>query len=66
MFMEEKNWTERIVVNPGIMAGKPVIRGTRITVEAIISRIAEGMTFNEIIVDFPYIKKEDITAAIRY
>ncbi len=64
--MENKEWTERIVVNPKVMVGKPVIKGTRITVEAIISRVAQETTFDEILEDFPYITKEDITAAIKY
>ncbi len=64
--MEGKDWTKRIVVNPNVMIGKPVIKGTRITVEAIIGRVAAGMTFDEILQDFPYITKEDITAAMRY
>ena len=64
--MKEINWNELIVVDPRVMVGKPVIRGTRITVEAIISRIAQEMTFDEILQDFPYISKEDIQAAIRY
>lgn len=57
---------KRIVVNPEVMVGKPVIKGTRITVEAIVGRVAEGMTFKEILEDFPYITKDDIQAAVRY
>ena len=56
----------RIVVDPRVMVGKPVIKGTRITVEAIVGRVAEGMTFDEILEDFPYITKDDIQAAVRY
>ena len=57
---------KRIVVNPKVMVGKPVIKGTRITVEAIVGRVAEGMTFSEIIEDYPYVTKDDIKAALRY
>ena len=57
---------ERIEVNLKVMVGKPVIKGTRITVDAIIRRLAEGMTFDEILEDFPYITKEDIKAALMY
>lgn len=56
----------RIVVNPNVMVGKPVIKGTRVTVDAILGRIAEGWTFYEILEDFPHITKEDIKAAIMY
>ena len=57
---------KRIVVNPKVMVGKPVIKGTRITVEAIVRRTAQGMTFDEILEDYPYITKEDIKAALMY
>ena len=57
---------ERIVVNPKIMAGKPVIRGTRIPVDAIIRRLAEGMSVKEILEEYPNLSKEDIKAALEY
>ena len=57
---------KRIVVNQKIMVGKPVIKGTRITVEAIVRRVAEGMTFDEILKDYPYITADDIKAALLY
>lgn len=60
------DFMKRIEVNPKVMVGKPVIRGTRVTVEAIVRRIAEGMTFNEILEDYPYITKEDIKSALMY
>ena len=62
----EKDFMKRIVVNPKVMVGKPVIKGTRITVEAIVRRAAEGMTFGEILEDYPYITKKDIRAALLY
>jgi len=54
---------ERIEINPGIMFGKPVIKGTRITVEQILRKLAGGMTPEEIIKDHPHLKPEDILAA---
>ena len=54
----------RVVVDPKVMAGKPVIKGTRIHVDAIIQRVAEGMSFGEILEDYPNLKKEDIKAAL--
>jgi len=54
---------ERIEINPDIMFGKPVIRGTRITVEQILRKLAGGMTPEEIIKDHPHLKLEDIFAA---
>ncbi len=58
--------TERIEINPAVMMGKPVIRGTRITVELILGKLAEGETEAELIEDYPHLKPEDIRAAIAY
>ena len=54
---------EKIEINPNIMFGKPVIKGTRVTVEHILRKLAGGMTVEEIITDHPHLKKEDIFAA---
>jgi uncharacterized protein (DUF433 family) len=54
---------KRISINPDIMFGKPVIKGTRITVEQILRKLAGGMNINEIIADHPHLKSEDIMAA---
>ncbi|OYT55084.1 MAG: antitoxin [Candidatus Altiarchaeales archaeon ex4484_2] len=62
----EEQLRNRIVVNPGVMAGKPVIKGTRIPVDAIIHRIADGMSIDEIVEDYPNLKKEDVKAALEY
>ncbi|MBI2650739.1 DUF433 domain-containing protein [Candidatus Woesearchaeota archaeon] len=62
----EKDFMKRIVVNPRVMVGKPVIKGTRVTIDAILGRIAEGWTFDDILEDFPHITKADIKAAIMY
>lgn len=58
--------TERIEINPSIMMGKPVIRGTRITVELVLHKLAEGATEAELLEDYPHLKSEDIRAAIAY
>ena len=57
---------ERIVSDAGICGGRPRIRGTRIRVSDIVEMIAEGVSREEIIADFPYVQDEDITAALRY
>ena len=57
---------KRIIVNPKIMVGKPVIKGTRVAVYEIIARVAQGWTFKEIIEDYPRITSEDIKAALLY
>jgi len=56
--------TERIEINPAVMMGKPVIRGTRITVELILHKLAEGATEAEMLEDYPHLTLEDIRAAI--
>ena len=58
--------TDRIEINPKVMMGKPVIRGTRITVELILRKISEGATEKELVGAYPRLTREDIKAAIRY
>ncbi|WP_369018029.1 DUF433 domain-containing protein [Thermatribacter velox] len=57
---------ERITTNPEILLGKPVIRGTRITVETILRKLAEGATFDELLEAYPSLHREDILAALAY
>ncbi|MBI2449728.1 DUF433 domain-containing protein [Candidatus Pacearchaeota archaeon] len=56
----------RIVFNPKILNGKPVIEGTRISVEFIIELLSSGVSINEILQEYPILKKEDILAALKY
>ena len=63
--MDEK-LRQRIVVDPAVMVGKPIIRGTRIPIDAIITRLADGMTEDEIVEDLPRLTKTDIKAALVY
>ncbi len=58
--------TDRIELNPAIMQGKPVIRGTRITVELILRKLSEGATEQELLEAYPHLSKDDIKAAIAY
>ena len=55
-----------IEVNPDVCGGKPVIKGTRITVEFILGLLANGWSYEEILENYPQLKKEDILEAIRY
>ena len=57
---------KRIEINPKVMAGKPVIKGTRVPVDTIIRLIARGITVKEILEDYPHLTKEDIEAALEY
>lgn len=54
---------ERIETNPEIMFGKPIIKGTRITVEQVLRKLAAGMTADQIIEEHPHLTVEDIRAA---
>ena len=57
---------DRIVIDPDVMVGKPVIKGTRIPVYLIVEFVANGMTEKEILKEYPQLKKEDIKAALLY
>jgi len=58
--------SERIVVDPEIMAGKPVIRGTRLAVEFVLELLATGQSENEIVANYPGLTREDILACLSY
>ena len=60
------NYKERIGSDPRKMLGKPVIRNTRITVEAILWKIASGFSFEEILDMYPHLELDDILAAVGY
>lgn len=57
---------DRIETNPDIMFGKPVIKGTRITVEHILRKLAGGMTIEEILADHPHLEAADVYAATAF
>jgi len=58
--------TEFIELNPQVMTGKPVIKGTRITVERIMEMVATGDTVEDILEAYPHLTKEQILAALRF
>jgi uncharacterized protein (DUF433 family) len=64
--MMENNWQNLISINRDIRFGKPVIAGTRICVSDILSWLSKGMSFEEIIEDFPELKKKHICAALNF
>ncbi len=57
---------ERIEINPKVMLGKPVVRGTRIPVELILRRMSEGATEDDLLVSYPHLNREDIRAAVAF
>ncbi len=61
-----QDWKERITVNPKVLTGKPIIKGTRIAVEFILELLANGWTTEEILKNYPQLRKEDIVASLKY
>lgn len=60
------DYRDRIQSNPDVMLGKPTIKGTRITVELLLWKIAGGFSFEEILEMYPHLKMEDILGAVGY
>lgn len=58
--------TDRIEINPNVMMGKPVIRGTRLTVEMIVRKLSEGASEGDLLEAYPRLTREDIRAALGY
>lgn len=57
---------QRIVSNPDVLTGKPVISGTRLSVQFIVGLLAKGVTHEDILNEYPYITEEDIRACLSY
>ena len=64
--MDDKVLLERITLNPKVMVGKPVIRGTRLTVEFILNLLAHGASVEEILEEYDGLKTEDIKACLLF
>ena len=60
------DWRERIEINPDVMTGKPVIKGTRLTVDHVIELLAEGWTVDQIIAEYPGVSPVDIAGCLAY
>jgi uncharacterized protein (DUF433 family) len=60
------NWQDRIVINPDILVGKPVVKGTRLAVEFIIELLAQSWSEEEILRNYPGLTREDIQACLAY
>jgi uncharacterized protein (DUF433 family) len=59
-------WRERITVDPAVLVGKPVVRGTRLSVELILDLVAEGWSFDDLLEGYPGLTVEDIRACVAY
>jgi uncharacterized protein (DUF433 family) len=64
--MSDEELLERITLNPDVMAGKPVIQGTRLTVEYVLNLMAHGATEEEILNEYPGLEREDIRACLLF
>lgn len=60
------DWNERIIIDPNILVGKPVIKGTRLAVEFIVDLLAQGWSEEEILRNYPGLTREDIKACLHY
>jgi len=60
------NRNDRISINPEVLLGKPVITGTRLSVEFLVGLLAQGWTFEQILENYPGLSREDILAALEY
>lgn len=60
------DWKNRIIVDPKVLVGKPIIRGTRISVELIMDRLADGWSMEQILESYPRVTRDDVLAAIAF
>ena len=58
--------TGRIIIDPKVLAGKPIIKGTRLSVEFVLELLSSGMTVDDLLKEYPHLKKEDVLAALEY
>lgn len=58
------NWRDRFEVNPGVMAGKSVVRGTRLAVELILDLLAAGESVNQLLAEYPRLTREDLMSCL--
>lgn len=60
------DWRTRIVVDPAVLVGKPVIKGTRISVELVVDLMGRGYTTQQVIQQYPQVTAEDVQACLAY
>ena len=60
------DYRDRIVIDPEIRFGKPCVRGTRLTVGDVLSYLASGMSEDDVLADFPQLRREDIRACLAF
>ncbi len=60
------SWRDHIVVDPAVLVGKPVIKGTRISVELLLDRLADAWSYDDILTAYPHLAREQVQAAVQF
>jgi uncharacterized protein (DUF433 family) len=60
------HWKDRIVIDPAVLTGKPVVRGTRLAVEFVVGLLAQGWSEADVLGNYPGLTREDVLACLRY
>jgi len=60
------NWRERIVIDPDILVGKPIVKGTRMSVEFVVDLLGRGWSVEQILSEYDHLRREDIQACLAY
>jgi uncharacterized protein (DUF433 family) len=60
------NWQERIILDPKVLAGKPIIKGTRISVEFVVDLLGRGWTVEQLLREYDHVTVEDVQACLAY
>jgi len=60
------NWKDRITMDPDVLAGKPIIRGTRVSVEFLLDLLAQGWSRRRVLDNYPQLERQDVLAALAY
>lgn len=64
--MKPANLLKRITIEPTVMLGKPVIKGTRMPIDLLVEKVAFGISIHELLEDYPFLTADDIRAALLY
>ncbi len=60
------NWRERITIDPNVLVGKPIIKGTRISVDFVVDLLGRGWTFEQVLNEYDHLQREDLLACLAY
>lgn len=64
--MTPTNWKDRITVDPDVLAGKPIVQGTRVSVEFLLDLLSQGWSYRRVLENYPQLSREDVLAALAY